>query len=92
MRAWIPVALSTDLSDEAAGLVMPVLALLAPRSWEQDETWEHAAKALGYSHIPKLRGMRVENCGHFVMLDRPKRLADAVRRFSASVDSAYALR
>src|SRR5262245_8636698 len=92
MRAWIPVALSSDLSDEAAGLAMPVLAVLAPRSWEASETWEHAAKALGYARIPRLRGMRIENCGHFVMLDRPKRLADAVRRFSASVDSAYALR
>ena len=92
MRAWIPVALSTDLSDEAAGLTMPVLAVLAPRSWEADETWDHAAKALGYAHIPRLRGMRIENCGHFVMLDRPKRLAEAIRRFATGIDSAYALR
>jgi len=92
MRAWIPVALSTDLSDEASGLTMPVLAVLAPRSWDHGETWEHVAKALGYTRIPHLRGVRIENCGHFIMLDRPRRLADAVRRFSASVDSAYALR
>ena len=92
MRAWIPIAVSTDLSLEAAALAMPVLAILAPRSWEENETWEHAAKALGYSHIPRVRGVRIENCGHFIMLDRPRRLADAVRRFSASVDSAYALR
>lgn len=92
MRAWIPIAISTDLSLEAGGLAMPVLAILAPRSWEENETWEHAAQALGYSHIPRVRGLRIENCGHFVMLDRPRRLADAVRRFSASVDSAYALR
>jgi len=92
MRAWIPVALSTDLSQEASGLTMPVLAVLAPRSWDHDETWEHAAQALGYTRIPRLRGVRIENCGHFIMLDRPRRLADAVRRFSASVDSAYALR
>jgi pimeloyl-[acyl-carrier protein] methyl ester esterase len=91
MRAWIPIALTTDLTDEAAALVMPVLAVLAPRSWDADETWEHAAKALGYARIPKLRGMRIENCGHFVMLDRPRRLAEAIRRFASSVDSAYAL-
>ena len=91
MRAWIPIALTADLSDEAAGLAMPVLAVLAPRSWATDETWAHAAKALGYSRIPKLRGMRIENCGHFVMLDRPRRLAEAIRRFSSSVDSAFAL-
>ena len=92
MRAWIPVALTTDLSDEAAGLAMPVLAVLAPRSWEAGETWEHAATALGLARIPRLRGMRIENCGHFVMLDRPRRLAEAIRRFSSNVDGAYALR
>jgi len=36
--------------------------------------------------------MRIENCGHFVMLDRPRRLAEAIRRFSTNVDSAFALR
>ena len=70
---------------------MPVLAVLAPRSWDADETWEHAANALGYAHIPRVRGVRIENCGHFVMLDRPRRLAEAIRRFSSNVDSAYAL-
>jgi len=92
MRAWIPVALNSDLTSEAAGLAMPVLAVLAPRSWEAEETWEHTAKALGYTRIPRLRGMRIENCGHFIMLDRPRRLAEAIRRFSSNVDSAYALR
>jgi pimeloyl-ACP methyl ester carboxylesterase len=92
LRAWIPVALNTDLTSEAAGLAMPVLAVLAPRSWEAEETWEHAAKALGYARIPRLRGVRIENCGHFIMLDRPRRLAEAIRRFSSNVDSAYALR
>ena len=92
LRAWIPVALNTDLTSEAAGLAMPVLAVLAPRSWEAEETWEHASKALGYARIPRLRGMRIENCGHFIMLDRPRRLAEAIRRFSSNVDSAYALR
>src|SRR6185503_1532548 len=72
------------------GLVL-VETALAPHAWETDETWEHAAKLLGYAHIPKLRGMRIEDCGHFVMLDRPRRLAEAIRRFSSSVDSAYAL-
>jgi pimeloyl-ACP methyl ester carboxylesterase len=92
LRAWIPIALTTDLTNEAAGLSMPVLAVLAPRSWEAGETWEHAARALGYARIPSLRGVRIENCGHFVMLDRPRRLAEAIRRFSSNVDDAYAAR
>ncbi len=92
MRAWIPVALSTDLTDEAAALKMPVLAVVSPRTWEPDETWAHAAKALGLARIPRLKVVRIGNCGHFVMLDQPRRLSDAIRRFSAASDTAYALR
>lgn len=92
MRAWIPVALSTDLTDEAAALVMPVLAVVSPRTWEPDETWVHAAKALGLARIPRLKVVRIGNCGHFVMLDQPRRLSNAIRRFSVASDTAYALR
>jgi pimeloyl-ACP methyl ester carboxylesterase len=92
MRAWIPVALSADLSAAVAGLAMPVLAVLAPHSWQAGETWEQAARALGYSRIRRLEAERVEDCGHFVMLDQPARLAAAIRRCSATRDSALALR
>jgi pimeloyl-ACP methyl ester carboxylesterase len=92
MRAWIPVALATDLSDEAAALKMPVLAVLSPRSWEPDETLAHANKALGLARIPHLSVLRIDDCGHFVMLDQPRALSDAIRRFAAASDSALALR
>jgi len=92
LHAVYSSALTTDLTAEAAGLAMPVLAVLAPRSWEATETWAHAAQALGYARIPRVRGVRIENCGHFVMLDRPRRLAEAIRRFASNVDGAYALR
>src|SRR2546423_1178149 len=52
MRAWIPIALSTDLSEEAATLAMPVLAVLSPRTWEPDESWAHVRGALGLARIP----------------------------------------
>jgi pimeloyl-ACP methyl ester carboxylesterase len=92
MRAWIPVALSTDLSAEAGSLAMPVLAVLAPHSWEAGESWEQVARALGYRGIARLEGQRIEGSGHFVMLDRPQALADAIRRFDAARDSAVARR
>lgn len=92
MRAWIPVALSTDLSAAVEGLAVPVLAVLAPHSWEAGETWEHAARALGYSRIRQLEAERVEDCGHFLMLDQPIVLARAIRRFSARGIPALALR
>ena len=85
MRAWIPVALSTDLSLEARALAMPVLAVLAPHSWEGGETWERASRVLGYQGIARLEGERVEDCGHFVMLDQPQAVARAIRR--AATDS-----
>ncbi len=92
MRAWIPVALSTDLSASVADLAMPVLAVLAPHSWEAGETWDEAARALGYARIRRLEAERVEDCGHFLMLDQPARLAAAIRRFAVVRDSALALR
>ena len=92
MRAWIPVALSTDLSVDVARLSRPVLAVLAPHSWEAGETWEHASQALGYWQIPRVEGERIEDCGHFVMLDQPAALARSIRRFTATRDSALALR
>ena len=92
MRAWIPVALTTDLSGDAAGLKMPVLAVLSPRSWEPDEPLAHASQALGLARIPRLRVLRINDCGHFVMLDQPRALSDAIRRFSAATDSALVLR
>ncbi len=88
MRAWIPVALTTDLSHEASALSMPVLAVLAPHSWEKGETWEHASHALGYDGIAQLEGERVEDCGHFLMLDQPRALARAIRRMTTTTPPA----
>lgn len=93
MRAWIPVALTADLSQEAKDLSVPVLAMLAPHSWERAETWEHAAAALGYQGITHLEGERVEDCGHFLMLDQPQVVARAIRRMAAgAARPALALR
>jgi len=92
MRAWIAVTLSADLTAEAAGLEMPVLAVLSPRSWEPIETWAHASEALGLARIPHLKAVRIHDCGHFVMLDQPRALADAIRRFAARADTTFALR
>lgn len=92
MRAWIPVALNSDLSGEVRSLTMPVLAVLAPRSWEHGEPWVRAARILGYSRIVNLRGQRIDDCGHFIMLDQPRALAAAIRRFADHADSVYALR
>jgi len=87
MKQWIRLALSTDLSAAAARLEMPVLAVLAERSWPPNEPWRETAAALGYSRVPRLEPVRIEGCGHFVMLDQPAELARAIERFVAEPGS-----
>ena len=41
------------------------------------------AEALGYMRVPGLEAVRIEDSGHFVMLDRPAELAEAIERFIA---------
>ncbi len=75
MKPWIRLALTADLSTEAAGLSMPVTAVLADRTWPADEPWAVAARALGYERVPRVQPVRFEGCGPFGMLDRPADLA-----------------
>lgn len=82
IRTWITLAVSADLSSEAGRLTMPVLTVLAPHTWELDEPWVACAESLGYDRIPHLTGLRIDDSGHFMMLDHPRTLANAVRGFA----------
>jgi len=82
MRQWVRLAITTDLSGRAGALHMPVLAVMAERSWPKDWSWTAARDALGYTIIPNLTPLRLEHCGHFVMLDQPKALAEAIEKFA----------
>ena len=65
----------------ALGYAMqPYLARIA----ENADHAQRAAEALGYTDVPRVRPLRLEGCGHFIMLDRPDALADAIARFAAS--------
>jgi pimeloyl-ACP methyl ester carboxylesterase len=92
IKPWIRLALSADLSKAAANLRMPVLAVLAERSWAKGESWPATAEALGYSLIPHLAKQRIEGCGHFVMLDRPATLAALIERFASTAPDPLAAR
>jgi len=80
MKPWIRLALRADLSADAAGLHMPIVAVLADRSWPRDEPWSVTARALGYERVPRVEAVRIENCGHFAMLDRPSEVARIIAR------------
>jgi len=83
VQRWIRLAWTADLSDRAGRLAMPVLAVLAERSWGADEPWPEVADALGLAAVPRLRPARLSGCGHFVMLDRPAELARLIAGFAA---------
>jgi len=82
VRSWIDVALDADLSAKTAALTMPVLAVFAERNWPRDSSWSAVAGDLGYAGAPRLQALRFEDCGHFVMLDCPARLAARIERFA----------
>ena len=58
--------------------------VLAPRSWESNETLAQVARELGVERVPHLKAVRLDGCGHFVMLDRPADLAGLISRFAAN--------
>jgi pimeloyl-[acyl-carrier protein] methyl ester esterase len=84
MKAWIHLALTTDLSQPVANLRVPVTAVLSDRSWPVGEAWSSTAADLGYLRIANLTPVRLEGCGHFVMLDRPADLARVIERAAES--------
>src|SRR5439155_23447359 len=93
VKAWVRLALITDLSGEAARLEVPVLAVLAPRSWPEGEPWPVTARALGYALLPHVEPARIADSGHFVLLDQPATLARLIERFAADpAGSEIALR
>jgi len=87
MKRWIRLALTADLSPRAAEIQPPVLAVLAARSWPDHEAWPATAQALGYTGIRRLEPLRVSNSGHFVMLDQPHSMAEAIEGFSRRISN-----
>jgi pimeloyl-ACP methyl ester carboxylesterase len=83
VRRWIRLAWTADLSSEAPRIEVPVLIVLAERSWGRNESWRSVSAALGYTGAPRLRAVRLGDCGHFVMLDRPEALASLIKSFAA---------
>ena len=83
VQRWIRLAWTADLSEQAARLSMPVLLVLAERSWAAGEPWATVAEALGCGGVARLRATRLVGCGHFVMLDRPAELSALIESFAA---------
>jgi pimeloyl-ACP methyl ester carboxylesterase len=89
---WIRLAVTADLSQAAASLRVPVLAVCAERTWPRDEPWSATSEALGLDRVPRLVPVRMSGCGHFVMLDRPAELATEIERFAAAPEAGAVAR
>jgi pimeloyl-ACP methyl ester carboxylesterase len=93
MRRWARLAINTDLSPRGGELRMPVLAVMAERSWAIGQPWPVARDAMGYARIPYLMPLRIAGSGHYIMLDKPEALAEAIDRFAdLQVEKAVAAR
>ena len=84
IKPWIRLAFTADLSRRMARLQVPLLVVLASRSWPEGEPWVETAAILGYGSVPRVRAVRIAGCGHFVMLDQPAELARLIERFAAA--------
>ncbi|HEY6866190.1 MAG TPA: alpha/beta hydrolase [Candidatus Eisenbacteria bacterium] len=87
MKAWVRLAVTTDLSARGRAFTVPMLVILSARSWPDDESWSTAAAALGYTDVPRLEHARIEDSGHFVMLDHPPEVARLIEDFAAHPES-----
>ena len=82
LAPWLSLELFADVSLRMRHLRAPLLAVFSDRMWPADRTWDQAAKALGYPDSPNAKGVRVEGCGHFPMLDRPEELSRLIGHFA----------
>jgi pimeloyl-ACP methyl ester carboxylesterase len=83
VKPWIRLAMFADLSSQMRKLQPLMLAVLASHSWEPKETWAQVSRALGYDQVPRVKPVRLDGCGHFVMLDRPDALARIIEQFAS---------
>ena len=81
VKSWIRLALYADLAGQMRKLLPPMLAVLAPNSWDAKESWPQVARTLGYEGVPRVEPVRIENAGHFLMLDQPQALAEYIAKF-----------
>jgi pimeloyl-ACP methyl ester carboxylesterase len=89
VKRWIRLAWTADLSERAAAITVPVLAVLSERAWPQGEPWTQATLELGYRKLYAVHPVRFSGCGHFIMLDRPDDLARVIANFAANPEGDW---
>lgn len=82
IKAYLREVLYTDVPADAR-VTMPVLFVGSGRAWPEDKDWPAVAKELGLERLPNARGLRLADCGHYVMTDCPDTLATVLEGFGA---------
>jgi len=82
IKPWLRLELFADVSLRMRHLLPPLLAVFGEHSWPSERGWGATAHALGYAEAPSVKTARIEGCGSFVMLDRPRELARIIAHFA----------
>ena len=83
IKPWLRLELFADVSLRMRHLLPPLLAVFSERSWPREESWSATARRRGYSEAPNPKTQRIEGCGHFLILDRPRELSRIIEEFAA---------
>jgi pimeloyl-ACP methyl ester carboxylesterase len=82
IKPWLRLEMFADVSLRMRHLLPPLLAVFGEHSWPQQQEWGATAQALGYADAPNVKPVRIEDSGHFIMLDHPRELARIIERFA----------
>ncbi len=82
LAPWLKLELFAEVSLRMRHLKAPLLAVFSDRTWPAGQSWDDAAKSLGYAGAPNVQTIRLERCGHFPMLDRPEDLSRIIGHFA----------
>ncbi len=75
-----------DLTDKLPTLTVPLLVVGSQLMFPTDESSRHMLAHYGYADARALSFKRIENCGHFMMLERTVYTASVILAFSAVSD------
>jgi pimeloyl-ACP methyl ester carboxylesterase len=85
MAGYFRDAWATDLRPRVGNLKTPVLLVTTATTWPTSESWDVARVRLGYVTKGPVTPRRILGSSHFVPLDQPDTLANAILEFTSAL-------